>query len=62
MTRKFEDLMTELREIVRQIEDSETTLDRSIELYERGAILVKECERLLAEAELKITEVTKRPP
>jgi exodeoxyribonuclease VII small subunit len=62
MTRKFEDLMTELREIVRQIEDSETTLDRSIDLYERGAILVKECERLLAEAELKITEVTKCPP
>jgi len=54
--------MTELREIVRQIEDSETTLDRSIELYERGAVLVKECERLLAEAELKITEVTKCPP
>ena len=59
MTRKFEELMTELREIVRQIEDSETTLDRSIELYERGAVLVKECERLLAEAELKITDVTK---
>jgi exodeoxyribonuclease VII small subunit len=59
MTRKFEDLMTELREIVRQIEDSETTLDRSLELYERGAVLVKECERLLTEAELKITDVTK---
>ncbi|MDD1657417.1 MAG: exodeoxyribonuclease VII small subunit [Methanomicrobiales archaeon] len=59
MTRKFEDLMTELREIVRQIEDSETSLDRSLELYERGAVLVKECERLLAEAELKITDVTK---
>jgi len=25
-------------------------------------VLVKECERLLAEAELKITEVTKCPP
>ena len=59
MTRKFEELMTELREIVRQIEDSETSLDRSLELYERGAVLVKECERLLAEAELKITDVTK---
>jgi len=59
MTRKFEELMTELREIVRQIEDSETTLDRSIELYEGGAVLVKECERLLSEAELKISDVTK---
>ncbi len=59
MTRKFEELMAELREIVRQIEDSETTLDRSLELYERGAVLVKECERLLADAELKITDVTK---
>jgi exodeoxyribonuclease VII small subunit len=59
MTRKFEELMAELREIVRQIEDTETTLDRSLELYERGAVLVKECERLLADAELKITDVTK---
>ena len=59
MTRKFEELMAELREIVREIEDSETTLDRSLDLYERGAALVKECERLLAGAELKITEVAK---
>jgi exodeoxyribonuclease VII small subunit len=55
MERKYEDLMNELRDIVKKIEDPETSLDESITLYERGAVLVKECEELLSSAELKIT-------
>ena len=47
--------MNELREIVKKIEDTETSLDESIVLYERGALLVKQCEELLSSAELKIT-------
>jgi Exonuclease VII small subunit len=57
MERKYEDLMTELREIVKKIEDTETSLDESIALYERGAVLVKQCEELLSSAELKITSL-----
>jgi len=55
MSVKYEDLVRELREIVRKMEDPDTSLDESIQLYERGAVLISQAERLLAEAELKIT-------
>jgi exodeoxyribonuclease VII small subunit len=37
------------------MEDNGTTLDESIALYERGAILVRQCEELLESAEMKIS-------
>ena len=55
MTGKYEELLEELKEIVRKMEDNETTLDESITLYERGAILVRQCEELLESAELKVS-------
>ena len=58
MTRKFEELLDELRAVMRKIEDPETGLDESIELYEKGAALVRQCEDVLKKAELKITEIT----
>ena len=58
MTRKFEQMLEELKEVVKKMEDPDTGLDETIALYERGAALVRECERKLAEAELKVTEVT----
>jgi exodeoxyribonuclease VII small subunit len=59
MTKKYEELLTELKEIVRKIEDGETGLDESIALYERGAVLVKQCEELLANAEMKVTQLSR---
>jgi len=58
MTRKFEEMLGELKDVVKKMEDPDTGLDESIELYEKGAALIRECERKLAEAELKVTEVT----
>jgi exodeoxyribonuclease VII small subunit len=55
VTKTYEELVGELKEIVRKIEDNETGLDESIALYERGAVILKQCEELLASAELKIT-------
>ncbi|MDD1706836.1 MAG: exodeoxyribonuclease VII small subunit [Methanoregulaceae archaeon] len=55
MTKSYEELINELKEIVRKIEDNETGLDESIALYERGAVIIKQCEELLASAELKIS-------
>lgn len=55
MTKSYEELISELKEIVRNIEDNETGLDESIALYERGAVIIKQCEELLASAELKIS-------
>ncbi|MCX6698849.1 MAG: exodeoxyribonuclease VII small subunit [Methanomicrobiales archaeon] len=57
MTKKFEELLEELRVIMRKIEDPETGLDESIELYEKGAVLIRLCEEVLTKAELKITEL-----
>lgn len=56
--RKFEEMLEELKEVVKKMEDPDTGLDDSIALYERGAALILECERKLGEAELKVTEVT----
>jgi len=53
MTKSYEELIGELKEIVRKIEDNETGLDESIALYERGAVIIRQCEELLASAELK---------
>lgn len=55
MTKNYEELISELKEIVKKIEDNETGLDESIALYERGALIVRQCEELLASAELKIS-------
>ncbi|HNI43013.1 MAG TPA: exodeoxyribonuclease VII small subunit, partial [Methanoregulaceae archaeon] len=55
MTKTYEELVNELKEIIKTIEDNETGLDESIALYERGAAIIRQCEDLLASAELKIT-------
>jgi exodeoxyribonuclease VII small subunit len=57
MTKTYEELVTELRDVVRELEDDGTGLDDCIRLYERGAILVRQCEELLLTAELKISEL-----
>ena len=57
MTKKYEDLMQELKVVIRKIESGETSLDESIALYEQGALLITQCESLLNEAELKITRL-----
>ncbi|MDH7511208.1 MAG: exodeoxyribonuclease VII small subunit [Methanolinea sp.] len=55
MTQTFEDLMKEIKEILQKIEDNQTGLDEAIALYERGAVLIRQAEEILAGAELKIT-------
>ena len=39
------------------MEDSNTSLDEMITLYEQGMVMVRQCEDRLAEAEVKITEL-----
>lgn len=57
MTKKYEEMITDLKEIVRKIEDNETSLEEMIVLYEQGTNLVHQCEEKLAEVEVKITEL-----
>jgi len=48
-----------LRQIIEKIEDGDTGLDESMKLYEQGAALVKQCETMLAEAEIRITTLSR---
>ena len=53
----FEEALSELDEIVQQLEKDDVSLNRSVELYQRGVKLSKKCSDLLEKAELKIKEV-----
>ena len=53
----FEQALKELEHIVQELEKEDVSLERSIELYQKGVELSKECSDLLEKAELKIQEV-----
>ena len=59
MTETYEAKIEQLKKIIEKIEDGNTSLDESRRLYEQGAALIKQCETLLAEAELKITTLSR---
>jgi exodeoxyribonuclease VII small subunit len=54
----FEDALTELEGIVRNLETGQTKLDDSISSYERGVALKKHCEKRLNDARLKIEKIS----
>lgn len=53
----FEEAMTELERVVAQLEGGDAPLDKSIDLYERGAELRKICEARLKDAELRVQKI-----
>lgn len=59
MKKTYEEMIAELREIMRKIDDTSTSLDETIILYEQGMNLIKACEEVLDGAELKISELTR---
>jgi exodeoxyribonuclease VII small subunit len=59
MTQTYEVKIEQLKRIIDKIEDGNTSLDESMRLYEQGAALIKQCETLLADAELKITTLSR---
>ena len=56
----FEQAAAELERIVQQLESGEVELERSIEIYERGAALRAHCEAKLKTAELKVERTGSR--
>jgi len=54
---KFEEAMLELEETVKKLESGETTLEESMELFEKGVKLSRVCQKLLSEAQLKVTKL-----
>lgn len=59
MTETYEQKIEQLKQIIAKIEDGNTSLDESMRLYEQGAVLVRQCETLLAEAEVKISTLSR---
>ncbi len=56
----FESAITELEQIVRQLEEGDLPLDRSLALFERGVTLSRYCHDQLTTAERRIEQLTER--
>lgn len=54
----FEEALAELERIVGQLESGEASLEKSIELYERGNKLKAHCETRLKAAEARVEKIT----
>jgi exodeoxyribonuclease VII small subunit len=51
---KFEDLLAQLEEIVKELESGELSLDESIEKYKEGISLSNNCKKMLEEAKAEV--------
>ena len=56
----FESAITELEKIVKQLEDGDLALDKSLALFERGVELSRYCHDQLSAAERRIEMLTER--
>ena len=61
MTKKytvnFETSLKKLEKIIEKLEDGEISLEDSVKSFEEGIGLVKECQKQLSEAELKVKKL-----
>ena len=53
----YEEMITELREVARKLDDPATSVEDAVKLHARGMELIGKCETFLEKAELTITEV-----
>jgi exodeoxyribonuclease VII small subunit len=53
----FEEALEELENITETFEDGDSALENAVNLYNRGVLLKKHCEKKLKEAKKKIDEV-----
>ena len=57
----FEAALAELERIVGELESGQAELERSIQVYERGAALKAHCEAKLKEAQLRVEKILVGP-
>jgi exodeoxyribonuclease VII small subunit len=57
----FEQALAELEKIVSELESGQAPLERSIEMYERGAALKAHCEKRLEAARLRVEKIVVGP-
>jgi len=53
----FEKKLAELNTIVEKMEQPEVGLEESLKLYEKGIALTRECQKIIDQAELKISKL-----
>jgi exodeoxyribonuclease VII small subunit len=56
----YDDAFAELQRVVTRLETGGESLEATISLYERAVALQRHCERLLAEAELRVQQLMPR--
>jgi exodeoxyribonuclease VII small subunit len=56
----FESCLDELEKVVRELEGGDLSLDRSLELFERGMTLSDSCRKQLEEAETRVDMLIRR--
>jgi len=59
MSKTFEESLDQLEAIVRKLEDGDLPLEESLELFEKGVKLSRECKERLARAERRIEVLMK---
>ena len=56
-TKSFEESMARLEQIVRAMEKGDVPLDEALKLFQEGTELVRDCGKLLDEAELQVNKI-----
>ena len=56
----FEQALTELEAIVKRMESGEQSLELSLEEFEKGIKIVRECRKFLEEAEQRVELLTRQ--
>jgi exodeoxyribonuclease VII small subunit len=56
----FESAIAELEKLVKQLEDGDLALDKSLQLFERGVELSRYCHEQLSAAQKRIEVLTER--
>ena len=57
--KNFEDMMKDLEQIAKDLENGELSLDESVKKFEEGMEISKSCSKILEDAEKKITILIK---
>ena len=59
-TLTFEQALSKLEEIVKELESGEAPLDESMKLFEEGVGMVRACTEMLETAEKKVKKLTEK--
>jgi len=55
----FEEKLEQSKKIIEKLMDSEITLEEAIKLYKEGLEAIKEAQKMLEEAKLKVEKINK---